>query len=617
MALTCQTDSRIADASRSWQQACNVDVTGWDIANEFIVATYALADSVNPDSDFKMQWRRAGGSFADVGADTEICWGTNTVLVDGGAVGSAAGCLSPIDDDVENEGDNLAHLDNIANGDYCEIQWALGFGSGAIGSQEYELQLVSIDWSNSAVLQVSITTAAAGDLSINVSESITTGETIGPSAPLAGVSKSESLTVSELRDLLISILPESADSMTISELTELLMNINPYIFESITISEAVQAAMTLAGISTDDTINISELVGVERYDPPVEINAAESINITEVIQAAMKLAGVGQVESVAITETVIGALPVRLTVFDMISIVESATLRLGIEIGKAEAITVSELYDAAVNIAPSVFESMTATEFVQVLLKLAVISEQDTLAVAELVSMLLNLPNIDKAEAVNISEYVDAILEALTLINESELINLVENIQARMSLAGVAKSDRVSIAELVAADLAGDRWISVSQAVVIIEHIQASMTLAGISATESMAVAETVIGALPVKPGVQNIIHLMEYVAMELPLLMTASDVMAITENVLWVLDPMLAAAYDAVEINESVTALMEQLVGAVSASEAIRINEHICLSLVKGEISIVFTNRQPGITYAAKKPGITYAAKKPDIIFQ
>ena len=76
MALTCQTDSRIADASGNWQENCNIDVTNWNISNEFILASYALSDSVNPDSDFKLQWRRVGGSFADVEADIYI-------LVDG------------------------------------------------------------------------------------------------------------------------------------------------------------------------------------------------------------------------------------------------------------------------------------------------------------------------------------------------------------------------------------------------------------------------------------------------------------------------------------------------------------------------------------------------------
>jgi len=95
MALTAQTDSRIADASRNWQAACNLDVSDWDKANEFILSTWALSDSVNPDSDCKLQWRRAAGVFADVGADTEICWGTATVLVDGAALleGNSAACL--------------------------------------------------------------------------------------------------------------------------------------------------------------------------------------------------------------------------------------------------------------------------------------------------------------------------------------------------------------------------------------------------------------------------------------------------------------------------------------------------------------------------------------------
>ena len=95
MALVAQTDSRIADASRNWQQACNVDVVAWNKANEFILSTWALSNSVNPDSDCKLQWRRVAGAFADVGADTEVRWGVATVLVDGAVLleGNSAGCF--------------------------------------------------------------------------------------------------------------------------------------------------------------------------------------------------------------------------------------------------------------------------------------------------------------------------------------------------------------------------------------------------------------------------------------------------------------------------------------------------------------------------------------------
>lgn len=164
MTITAQADSRIADANRAWQAACNLDITGWDTANEFIISTWAYSDLKNDDADLKLQWRRAGGTFTDVGADTEVCWGTNTVLIDAGNLleANSAGCLSPWDSGTENEGDNASYASNIWYTCHWEGQWALGFGSGAQGNQEYEIQLVCITYSNSAICQTSITTAATG-----------------------------------------------------------------------------------------------------------------------------------------------------------------------------------------------------------------------------------------------------------------------------------------------------------------------------------------------------------------------------------------------------------------------------------------------------------------------
>lgn len=181
MGLIAQTDSRIANSSRVWQGSCNVDITDWVKADEFIVACYALSDSVNPDSDCKLQWRRVGGTFADVGADTEICWGTDTVLVDAGALleANSAGCFVDWDDGVENEGDNLCYLLNIKSGDYGECQFALGFGSGALDNQEYELQLVVIDWTSSAVLQTTIKTEAGAAEQTLIPTAIPSGEGFG------------------------------------------------------------------------------------------------------------------------------------------------------------------------------------------------------------------------------------------------------------------------------------------------------------------------------------------------------------------------------------------------------------------------------------------------------
>lgn len=165
MALICQTDSRIANASRSWEQNCDIDVTNWDKTNEFILASYALDDTphAGTEAGFKMQWRRAAGSFADVEADTEIRWAlaAETVLVDGTEpCGALAGCQTP-HISHENEGDNACAPSKVNPGLYLEIQWGLGFGSGAQYEQEYEFQLFNTSDLGTQVCSCSITTSAA------------------------------------------------------------------------------------------------------------------------------------------------------------------------------------------------------------------------------------------------------------------------------------------------------------------------------------------------------------------------------------------------------------------------------------------------------------------------
>jgi len=153
-----QTNSRIADSSASWQDACDVDIINWVKTNEFILSSYSNGGG-GGNYNFKLQWKEAGGSFADVAVDTEICWGTGTVLVDGNTVASAAGCLTSTESE-ENEGNNAAILDTMGASDIGEIQWALGFGSGAQDDTIYEFQLVNIDDTLSEVCSCSIRTQA-------------------------------------------------------------------------------------------------------------------------------------------------------------------------------------------------------------------------------------------------------------------------------------------------------------------------------------------------------------------------------------------------------------------------------------------------------------------------
>jgi len=155
------TGSRIGSAVISWLENCDVDHTGFDTGNEFVYATWLHDTTPHSGSTgtWKLQWRRAGGSFADVGADTEICWGTGTSLVDGNAVGTTSGCQTSTIS-MENEGDNTCNPGKVDSGGYLEIQWALGFGSGAVGNQEYEIQAYDTTGSVGYPMVASITTVS-------------------------------------------------------------------------------------------------------------------------------------------------------------------------------------------------------------------------------------------------------------------------------------------------------------------------------------------------------------------------------------------------------------------------------------------------------------------------
>ena len=91
--IIAQTNSRIgyADLNVSgWVAECDADVTDWDKADEFVLSTYGLSDSVNPDSDFKFQWRRQGRLDAP---STKVALGMDDLrnggrrLIDGGREG--------------------------------------------------------------------------------------------------------------------------------------------------------------------------------------------------------------------------------------------------------------------------------------------------------------------------------------------------------------------------------------------------------------------------------------------------------------------------------------------------------------------------------------------------
>ena len=160
--------SRILNASRVAQAADDTDVTGWKKANEFIVV-FQLDEEKGPwTAAYKLQWKVAGGTYADLAATGAIKWGTVTDLVNGNAVvigekacTATGGAGSTWQDGWEVEGASISSSIELADECYTEIWFACNSGDAENGAQYY-FQIY--DATNSAVIAEAVATLTTAEI---------------------------------------------------------------------------------------------------------------------------------------------------------------------------------------------------------------------------------------------------------------------------------------------------------------------------------------------------------------------------------------------------------------------------------------------------------------------
>jgi len=163
--------SRIANATRTWQAAENVDVIDWPVGDAFILASAIENNSGSSSSDSLVwRWRVDAGSWNTLNTTGEIHTNATTDLVDLNAVTSGeAGCTavtaSTYADGIEMENRLAGYTPVQADDTWREIHIAVDT-SGATAEGVYEFELYN------STVGVSVGTLAVSITMVYPSETV-------------------------------------------------------------------------------------------------------------------------------------------------------------------------------------------------------------------------------------------------------------------------------------------------------------------------------------------------------------------------------------------------------------------------------------------------------------
>lgn len=139
--------------SITWNEACDVSVTGWIETEQAIISVDCVSDSHTPPSDsFQLRWRVSGGTFAALTSSGALRAGTSAGCISNtDPVGDPQNCPSDVIDaseEVENEDPLQSASLAASQNDQIETQWCVDM-SNAVYEAVYEFELYNVDDSES------------------------------------------------------------------------------------------------------------------------------------------------------------------------------------------------------------------------------------------------------------------------------------------------------------------------------------------------------------------------------------------------------------------------------------------------------------------------------------
>jgi hypothetical protein len=216
-------------------------------------------------------------------------------------------------------------------------------------TSKYVDQVIVGEW-----VSVEVTTAGIGDLDINVSDSVTTGETATLDNPQLGdISETDAVTTGESVTARLEIFITETDAVATGDTA----TITPLVMGGVDVSDAVSVTDTptldpleLAGISELDTVTTGETATL---DLPIDITETDAVTTGDTATITPLVIDIDEAEAVTVTDTPSVSIPSidehSISVSDSVTTGESTTIDpLVIDITETDAVTTGESQNVSI-----------------------------------------------------------------------------------------------------------------------------------------------------------------------------------------------------------------------------------------------------------------------------
>lgn len=441
-----------------------------------------------------------------------------------------------------------------------------------------------------------ISTAGAGGttLSINKSESITVTES-KEALLTALVSKTENITVTESVGVNLVSLVNIPDSITITEATATTLVHTVNVTDSTTLTESIKLLNTEL-VTVSDSITLTESLNLDGVPNP---SVSDSVTVSESVNLVLT-SFVTVSDTATITENVNLAFSNPINISDTVTLTESVKLLLEAIVNTSDTTTLTENTQPNLVSFTSVADNISLTEAVG-LVQSFDITVSDSVSVSEVVSLQLSL-SVNVTESITVTESTKT--ELNSFVNVSDTSTLTENLVTTL-IALISVSDSISVSESstvyfgfnvsvnesigvsesvsIAVINAGDRSVTVAESITLTESVTNLLTIAT-NLNDSITVTEQILRDLVVNTPVSDTITLSEASQGLVGIGITVSELTTLSESLALFLNPLLISLTDNITVTEYVEALaVTNATLLVTASETIQISESVDLDKDEG----------------------------------